>query len=470
MKASSRITRTLWFRISSVTFGALVVTLGVIVLAVNQLTLVSERGELDDTLVREGEAITDEIVADIEAVLSSQSDSTTDATIDAAELEVIVSRSLARHPGSALHLSVVRVGELVLSSARGPSVMLDLRDDGMLPVVPAGTLGSIDGIRARSAEIVLGDTVVVVETLGDDRAVADEARTLALRTLAASAIGAVVGLVVLSLVVYRSTRGLNGVSATVHATRLEDLSIRVPDPGGNNEVAQLARDVNAMLDDLAAARSAKDELIASVSHELRTPLAAARGHTDLLRERRAVDPEQTINRIDRELVRITRLVEDLLALSRAGDPAWLSRRLVNVRDIVHEIEVRLPALGTGQVQISPVPDVLIEVDGDRVLQALSNLVGNAVVHTPEGTNVSLSVETHENELTFVVRDNGPGVPEAVLANFGQAFVRGSVEGSGLGLAVTRAVARAHGGDLRVESSSSGTTVRLSLPIDASPMS
>lgn len=470
MARTNPITRTLWFRIAAVTFGALVVTLGVIVFAVYRLTLLSERTELDDTLVKEGEAIVGEIVADVEELLSSEDGTMVDRVIDAAELDVIVSRSLARHPGSALHLSVVRVGELVLSSARGPSVLLDLRDVGMLPVVPPGTLGSIDGIRARSAEVLLGDTVVVVETLGDDRAVEEEARILALRTLAASAIGAVVGLLVLSLVVYRSTRGLNGVSATVHATRLEDLSIRVPDPGGNNEVAQLARDVNAMLEDLAAARSAKDELIASVSHELRTPLAAARGHTDLLRDGRAVDPAQTISRIDRELVRITRLVEDLLALSRAGDPAWLSRRLVNVRDIVSELADRLASLGADHLQITSVPDVLIEVDSDRVLQALSNLVGNAVVHTPEGTNVSLSVETHENELTFVVSDDGPGVPQAVLANFGQAFVRGSAEGSGLGLAVTRAVALAHGGDLRVESSANGTTVRLSLPLDASPMS
>jgi two-component system OmpR family sensor kinase len=464
MKRSTSFIRALWFRIALVTFAVLIVTLGVVVFAVNQLTLVSERTELDDTLEREGEAIVGEIVADVAEL---QRDGT-DSSIDASELEVIVSRSLARHPGSAVHLSVVRFGELVLSSARGPSLLIELRDDGMLPNVSPGRVESIGGVRIRSAEIVLGDTPIAVETLGDDEAVTDEARTLALRTLGASAFGAVVGLVALSIVVHRSTRGLNGVSATVHATRLEDLSIRVPDPGGKSEVAQLARDVNAMLDDLASARSAKDELIASVSHELRTPLAAARGHTDLLREQRAVDPAQTIARIDRELNRMTRLVEDLLALSRAGDPSWLSRRLVNVREIVDELSGRLPALSDETVAIAPIPDVLIEVDADRVLQALSNLVVNALIHTPAGTPVLLSVETYENRLVFVVRDEGPGVPGDVLASFGQAFVRGSAEGSGLGLAVTRAVARAHGGDLGVESSTDGTTVRLSFPLDASP--
>ncbi|MEY3034747.1 MAG: hypothetical protein RLZ86_1369 [Actinomycetota bacterium] len=465
MRSPTSLTRALWFRIALVSFAVLVVTLGVVVFAVNQLTLVSERTELDDTLEREGEAIVEEIVADIEELQKLDSNS----SIDVSELEVIASRSLARHPGSAVHLSVVRVGELVLSSARGPAVLLELRDDGMLPNAPSGRVESIGGVRIRSAEIVLGNTSVVVETLGDDEAVTDEARTLAVRTLAASAFGALVGVVALSLVVHRATRGLNGVSATVHATRLEDLSIRVPDPGGSNEIAQLARDVNAMLDDLAAARSAKDELIASVSHELRTPLAAARGHTDLLKEHRATDPEQTLARIDRELTRMTRLVDDLLALSRAGDSSWLSRRLVNVRELVRDLEERVPALGSKALEIAFVPDVVIDVDADRVLQALSNLVGNAMLHTPDGTQVSLGVETNDNELVFVIRDDGPGVPEEVLTRFGQAFVRGSTHGTGLGLAVTRAVALAHGGDLRVESSQAGTTVSLSFPLDASPV-
>lgn len=465
MKRPTSLTQALWFRIALVSFAVLVVTLGVVVFAVNQLTLVWERTELDNTLEREGEAIVEEIVADVEELQKVD----TDSSIDVSELEVIASRSLARHPGSAVHLSLVRVGELVLSSARGPAVLLELRDDGMLPLAPPGRLASIDGVRVRSAEIVLGPTTVLVETLGDDRAVTGEARTLALRTLAASAIGALVGVIALALVVHRATRGLNGVSATVHATRLEDLSIRVPDPGGSNEIAQLARDVNAMLDDLAAARSAKDELIASVSHELRTPLAAARGHTDLLKEHRAADPEQTIARIDRELTRMTRLVDDLLALSRAGDSSWLSRRLVNVRELVRDLEERVPALGTKPLEITSIPDVVIDVDADRVLQALSNLVGNAMVHTPDGTKVSLGVETNDNEFVFVIRDDGPGVPDGVLARFGQAFVRGSTQGTGLGLAVTRAVALAHGGDLRVESSEAGTTVSLSFPLDASPV-
>lgn len=455
--------RSLWLRVTLGSSIALVVTLSVVVIAVHQLTLSSERSDLDGTLRREGQMIADEVVADLEALRTSNDS----ISIPISNVEVIVSRSLAQHPGSSIHLSIVRIGELVLSSARGPARLIELRDVGMLPKIVPGSQGSVSGIRARSAEIEVGDLTIIVETLGDDAEIIDNARDIALRTLVASAIGGFIGLVGLSFAVNRSTRGLRAVSATVRKTRLENLSIRVPEQRGFGEVAQLARDVNAMLDDLENTRSSKDQLIASVSHELRTPLAAARGHMDLLKDDRSVDPSKSILRIDREIERITRLVEDLLALSRSGDSAWLSRKLVHVREILSELTERLPVIGAGHVHITSAPDVLIEVDLDRVLQALSNLVSNAILHTPPGTGISVDVETGAEYCTFIVSDSGTGIPSDVLERFGQAFVRGSTTGSGLGLAVTRAVVSAHGGHLAVQSDETGTSVRISFPLDAS---
>ena len=459
----SSIIRSLWLRVALGSSIALIVTLSIVVIAVHQLTLSSERSDLDSTLRREGEAVAQEIVADLSALQMPDSE----VSIDLDDIEVIVSRSLARHPGSAIHLSIVRVGDLVLSSARGPSRLTDLRNVGMLPSISPGTMGSFAGIRARSAEIQIGDLVLVVETLGDDSAIVEDARDIALRTLVATTVGGLVGLAGLTFAVHRSTRGLRSVSATVRRTRLENLSVRVPPQQGSGEVAQLGRDVNAMLDELESARSSKDELIASVSHELRTPLAAARGHMDLLKDHRSSDPQATILRVDREIGRITRLVEDLLALSRAGDSAWLSRKIVHVREILSELDERLPVLGAEHVRIENPPDVLIEVDLDRILQALSNLVSNSVLHTPPGTQVRVLVETNSGFLSFVVTDTGPGIPKGVLDRFGQAFVRGSPTGTGLGLAVTRAVVSAHGGRLVVQSDGTGTSVKITLPLDAS---
>jgi signal transduction histidine kinase len=456
--------RSLWFRVALGSSVVLVATLSIVVITVHQLTLSSERRELDSTLRFEGQVIEDEIIRDLQSIVESQG--TTAVNFD--DLEIVIGRSLARHPGSPVHLTLVRIDDLVLSSSRGPLRLTQLRDVGMLPSVPPGSRGSVEGIRFRSTVIKIGDLDVVIEALGDDAAIVDGARDIVLRTLIAAAIGGLIGLAGLTFAVHRSTRGLRAVSATVRRTRLEDLSIRVPAQRGTGEVSQLAGNVNAMLDELESARSAKDQLIASVSHELRTPLAAARGHMDLLTTQRSADPDKTLIRIDREIERITRLVEDLLALSRSGDSAWLSRTLIHVGDIVSELQGRLPALDAQYVRIDSPPDVFIEVDADRVLQALTNLVSNATMHTPSGTEVSVTFETSPEFLTFVVSDTGPGIPADVLERFGQAFVRGSSTGTGLGLAVTRAVALAHGGRLDARSDGAGTEIRISFPFDASP--
>ena len=454
----TRTTASLWARVTAAALVALVATLGLVVAAVYELSIISERNDLDALLEREGNALITQISTDVTALAASGE------AVDMADLETTVARALALHPGSSLHLSVVRVGDGVLTSARGPERLEQLRDENLLPDVDDGVLRSDDGIRSRSQQLVLADRTVTVEILGDDQHIVDDARTIAERTIIAALAGAIVGTGGLAIAARRSTRALKLVSDTVRKTRLEDLSSRVADTGGSGEIDLLGRDVNAMLDDLAQARAARDELIASVSHELRTPLAAARGHTDLLLEGRADDPSITLARIDRELTRITRLVDDLLALSRAGDSAWLARRLVSTTDIIAALNERLPALGAEHALVSPAPDVRLDADLDRMLQALTNLVANAVNHTPDGTQIKVTTNVSHGTVQFIVSDNGPGVPPEVLERFGQAFVRGSRTGSGLGLAVTRAVAVAHGGTLGVTSSPSGTVVTLSIPL------
>ena len=447
--------RTLWVRVALTVSVTLAAVLAAVVITVHELTLVTERRALDELLTAEGDTLADTIT---EAVTAAGS-------LSLADLEVIVNRSLAANPGSSLHLSLVRIGDNAVTSARGPERLEDLRDAGLLPSSPPGMMISVNGVRSRAVELRLGNLTLTVETLGDDRAITDEAGDVASRTTVAAVIGGLLGVIGIAVVVRRSTRGIDQIAATARATRLEDLTARVPDQPGSNEVALLARDVNAMLDDLAAARSAKDELIALVSHELRTPLAAARGHTELLAVGAAPEPADTVRRIDRELGRLTRLVDDLLALSRAGDPSWLARRLVRASEIIDDLRHRSETTGVDGVEFGPVPDVVIDVDPDRVLQALSNLVGNAVAHTPAGTRVSVATTVDSDGLVFTVIDDGPGMPAEVLEHAGTAFVRGSRTGTGLGLAVSRAVAVAHGGSLDITSGPSGTRIGLRLPVD-----
>lgn len=447
--------RSLWLRVALTVSVALAATLAAVVVTVYELTLLTERRALDELLIAEGDTLADTIEAAI----------TASDTVDLTDLEVIATRGLAANPGSSLHLALVRFGETVVSSARGPERLERLRDDGLLPSSPPGMLISVNGVRSRAVELRLGNLTLTVETLGDDRAITDEAGDVASRTATAALIGGLFGVIGIAIVVRRSTRGIGQIAATARATRLDDLTARVPEQTGTNEVTLLARDVNAMLDDLAAARSAKDELVALVSHELRTPLAAARGHTELLAAGTASDPADTVHRIERELGRLTRLVDDLLALSRAGDPAWLARRLVRAGEIIEELRHRLASVGADGVEFGAVPDVVIDVDADRVLQALSNLIDNAIIHTPAGTHVVVTTAVGTDGVVFTVTDDGPGLPESVRRHAGTAFVRGSRTGTGLGLAVSRAVAVAHGGSLEIDSGTDGTRIGLRLPVD-----
>lgn len=448
----------MWFRATAAASLALGVALAVVVFTVYEVTLLRDRSALDRVLTQEGDTAA-------QAVVTGLTEATASPTDD--ELDRLLLRVLALHPGSAEHLTMIRQGDREVSTARGPTRLEALRDAGELPAVPRNRLTSREGLRSRSLEVRVGDRAIDIITLGDDQRIASDARVVALRATVAALIGGGVGLAALAWALHRSTRALAGVSTTVRRTRLDDLSARVPEPDGSNEVADLARDVNVMLDQLVQARRTRDELIASVSHELRTPLAAARGHLELVTADRATDPSTSLERLDRELRRLTRLVDDLLALARAGDPSWLARLLVPVDQILDELTTRLKALELDDdVAVSPAPDVLIDVDADRLLQALTNLVVNAVTHTREGTRVAVDVTSSGTQIVFAVRDHGPGLPDEVLERFGETFVRGSADGTGLGLAVTRAVAVAHGGTVDVTSDNSGTTIHLRLPIDA----
>ena len=460
---SSRLFGQLWIRITAATSAVLLAILGVVVFAVYELTLTSERNELDMLLANEGKVIATEIETNVRKRAISGSP----GQISEEDLRSVISRALALHPGSALHLAAVRWNDEILVSSRGPDRLAKFAESGELPLLLVDRIELVDGIRTWSTSLALSNSDVILNTMGDDTAITDGALDVASRTLIASALGAVVGLAALAITSHRSTRLISSVSSTVRNTRLDDLSQRVDVASGRDEISVLAQDVNQMLDDLTESRATRNRLIAAVSHELRTPLAAARGHTDLLREGRTPDPSTTIARIDRELLRITRLVDDLLALSRAADPSWLSIQLVSVQSVWEDLRARLLALGAPHATFGPAPDVLLEADPDRLLQALSNLAANAAIHTPAGTTIRFEAQVVESDIAFSVIDNGPGMPQSVLENFGEAFVRGSVTGTGLGLAVTRAVTIAHRGTLEVSSSPVGTTVTIRLPIEQS---
>lgn len=292
--------------------------------------------------------------------------------------------------------------------------------------------------------------------------------------------------------VRRSLRPLREVEAVADAYGRGETSRRVPDAWPGTEVGRLGETLNTLLDRIEtslAAREASEarmrRFVADASHELRTPLAAIRGFAELHRQGAVREPEDVtaaFARVEAESARLGGLVEDLLALTRLDEQRPLRRDpvdlLVIAADAVHDLTalaptrtVRLAGLD-GARGPSPAPVV---GDDARLRQVLTNLVGNAVRHTPDGTPLEIGVGVREHDggrwATWQVVDHGAGIPaedaERVFERFYRADTsraRGSGGGSGLGLAIVAALVRAHGGAARVvPTPGGGTTVEVAVP-------
>ena len=256
-------------------------------------------------------------------------------------------------------------------------------------------------------------------------------------------------------------RPLDAIGATAGAIAAGDLGRRVEPAGPRTEVGRLGLSLNAMLarlEEAFAERRASEEglrrFLADASHELRTPLASIRGYAELFRIGAAAEPadvEKAMTRIEEESARMGVLVEDLLALARLDE----------VREQIRE-PVDLAALAADAVDdaraVAPDREITLEgtgtvVDGDsgQLRQVLANLMRNALVHTPAGTPVEVSVRAADGRATLAVRDHGPGLPTDDPSELFQRFWRADPGrgrgrgGAGLGLAIVAGVVAAHGG-------------------------
>ncbi len=269
--------------------------------------------------------------------------------------------------------------------------------------------------------------------------------------------------------------------------RTQDLTRRVS-AGGQDEVGRLADEFNRMLDRLQRAREELENalegqrrFLADVSHELRTPLTTMRGNLEVTLRNRSLKPldrSAAIADALAEAERMSRMVEDLLALARTGSPAGRPHETVPLSRIVREAVDAARARANGiVVSHTEAGDPVIEGISDHVRRLVDNLLDNALKYTPEG-EVEVSLAQDGRWAVLRVRDTGVGMtPEETERAF-ERFWRGDRargrSGSGLGLAIARAVAESHGGTIALTSSpGSGSefTVRLPLaPIPLRPLS
>ncbi|MES1171943.1 MAG: ATP-binding protein [Bacteroidota bacterium] len=228
----------------------------------------------------------------------------------------------------------------------------------------------------------------------------------------------------------------------------------------------------------ASLAAVQNEFLSSVSHELRTPLTSIRMFIDTLREERVHDPaekQRCLTVIHQELARLDGLVGKLFTLSKIESRhAAFDRRTVAVSDVINDALAAFEAIRFGtdvELRVTVEPGLMVRGDQGALAQAVANLLGNAWKYTaPEGKKIEVLAAADPTHVFIVVGDNGVGIPRPEQALIFEKFQRGSgplndgTEGTGLGLAVVRAIVKAHRGKVDVRSEvQHGARFRITLP-------
>ena len=379
-------------------------------------------------------------------------------------------------------------------SAVDSRALLTLPTDGSAHTVRLSALGAYRMSAVAGAD---GDVLVTGLPLAQVSATVRELATAEIALFAGALVVAAVGG---AAWVRLALRPLDRVATT--AERVSTLSlasgevaldVRVPDADRNDEVGRVGASLNRMLghveDALARRQSVERRLrdfAADAGHELRTPLAAVRGHAELVLRRGGEMPHDALHaltRIEAESRRMGTIVDDLLLLARLDAGRPLERKEVDltllVLNAVDDAQAadrtatsdddQAPTVHEWRLDL-PTDPVTVSGDPHRLAQAVANFVTNARVHTPAGTLITVGITEYPGRVRLTVQDSGPGLAPELAERVFDRFTRGDPSRSrasgstGLGLAITRAVAEAHGGRVGVRSEPGRTVFELVLPL------
>lgn len=455
----------------------------------------SLRGRLLWTLV----AVTAVVLLALDAVVHQALDGyltdRTDTTLRAVSRRIVGHVRNAQPPGQGLagsarmlgtseyYLEIVRPGgerQALVPGLRDPedpppALPEPLRPSGRGPVtVPAEKAGGPEyRLLAQSLPDHRG-TVVVAVPLTAQQGTLD-------RLLVAEAVGTLVALGLLTCaglwILRRGLRPLESMARDADAIAAGRSDHRVGPANEDSEVGRLGIALNIMLDRREDAQERLRRFVADASHELRTPVTAILGYADLRHQGVLDDPvhrERVLAGMSGEALRMRRLVDDLLTLSRLDGthspreyaPADLAEIAAAAVAAARVVDSSRPVLLT-----PPEGALLVLGDGDHLRRVVDNLLANVRAHTPRGTTAQVTVvhgPDAPDRVELSVTDDGPGIPAATLPRVLDRFSRGPGphrgEGTGLGLAIVAAVAGAHGGRVTVEAAGErGTRVTVTLP-------
>jgi two-component system sensor histidine kinase BaeS len=290
-----------------------------------------------------------------------------------------------------------------------------------------------------------------------------------------SALGALLVALVLGILISRTlTRPIRELTRATHAVSAGDLTQQVP-VRSHDELGELALAFNRMSSELSRSVNLRRQMTADIAHELRTPLSLILGHAEAVHDGVLPPSPENFEIIREEAGRLEHLIDDLrtLSLADAGELS-INPEPVAPQKLMNEVA----ALYSYQAQRKKVsldlkvPRTLPELnlDAGRMTQVLTNILDNALRHTPEGGSIRMTARTVPGGVELAIRDSGPGLNAEDLERIFDRFYRADVSrqrsegGSGLGLAIAKSIVQAHGGQIRAEGElGEGLTISITLP-------
>lgn len=463
---ASRLRRTTVFRLAMIYAGLFGLTVGAIFIIVYWLTSTQLQAQIDTGLVSESDALValyrDRGLKALEQAVRARS------RVE----EHLVAPAGPADPGRRLY---------ILANARHRHVAGNLRDwpahaaagpPITLPVdgTAAGPDNQARWMRARVASLSNGYYLLIAQALDE----ANELRghiliSLLVALAAALAIGLAGGVWMGRSVLLR----IDGISGAAGEIMGGDLSRRVPLGGRDDEFAELARRLNAMLDRIEALMRGMREVTDNIAHDLRGPLSRLRGRLEvtLLEARDAVDYRTAMHEAIADADGLLRTFNALLSIARlqAGvrrepfETVDLSELCQGVVELYGAVAEEAGLKFTSEIT----PGVRLRGHPELLAQALGNLLDNAIKYVPAGGTVHVRLDPANAIAVLEVADDGPGIPahrrDDVLERFVRLDSSRSRPGNGLGLSLVQAVATAHGGRVVLADNRPGLRIRLELP-------